>query len=104
MTEGWRRALLAVAVAYLAFAGYILGRFANSAFPTFYLLRPLLLVIPLAVLLGLPAARRGFWGATFPIPPEGVEAMPSLHGNVQRPDPVELFGAASVFLPISEMP
>ena len=56
MTEGWRRALLAVAVAYLAFAGYILGRFANSAFPTFYLFRPLLLVIPLALLLGLLAA------------------------------------------------
>jgi hypothetical protein len=51
-----RRALVAVAVAYLAFAGYILGRFANSAFPTFYLFRPLLLVIPLALLVGLLAA------------------------------------------------
>jgi len=56
VTDGWRRGLLAVAVAYLAFAGYILGRFANSAFPTFYLYRPLLLVIPLAVLIGLLAA------------------------------------------------
>ena len=56
-------------------------------------------------LLGLHVARRGFWGAKFPIPPEGgSETMPSLHGNVQRPDPVELFGAASVFSPISEMP
>lgn len=56
MTEGWRRALLAVGVAYLAIAGYILGRFANSAFPTFYLYRPLLLIIPLALLIGLAAA------------------------------------------------
>ena len=47
---------MTVAVAYLAFAGYILGRFANSAFPTFYLFRPLLLVIPLAILIGLLAA------------------------------------------------
>jgi hypothetical protein len=51
-----RQALLAVLVAYLAFAGYILGRFANSAFPTFYLFRPLLLAIPLALLVGLVAA------------------------------------------------
>lgn len=55
MSEGWRRVLLAVAVTYLAFAGYILGRFANDAFPTYYLYRPLLLVIPLAVLVGLLA-------------------------------------------------
>jgi hypothetical protein len=51
-----RQALVAVGVAYLALAGYILGRFANSAFPTFYLLRPLLIVIPLAILIGLLAA------------------------------------------------
>jgi hypothetical protein len=51
-----RQALVAVAVAYLAFAGYGLGRFANSAFPTFYLFRPLLLVIPLAIVVGLLAA------------------------------------------------
>jgi hypothetical protein len=51
-----RQALVAVAVAYLGFAGYILGRFANSAFPTFYLFRPLLLVIPLAIVIGLLAA------------------------------------------------
>jgi hypothetical protein len=51
-----RGPLLAVVVAYLAFAGYILGRFANAAFPTFYLYRPLLLVVPLAVVLGLLAA------------------------------------------------
>jgi hypothetical protein len=50
------QAIVAVLVAYLAFAGYILGRFANSAFPTFYLLRPLLIVIPLAILVGLLAA------------------------------------------------
>ena len=30
--------------------------------------------------------------------------MPSLPGNRQRPDPVELFGAALVFLPISGTP
>jgi hypothetical protein len=51
-----RQALVAIVVAYLAFAGYILGRFANSAFPTFYLFRPLLLVIPLAIVIGLLAA------------------------------------------------
>jgi hypothetical protein len=51
-----RQALLALLVAYLAFAGYILGRFANSAFPTFYLFRPLLLALPLALLVGLVAA------------------------------------------------
>jgi hypothetical protein len=51
-----RQFVMAVAIAYLALAGYILGRFANSAFPTFYLLRPLLLVIPLAILVGLLAA------------------------------------------------
>jgi hypothetical protein len=50
------QALVAVGVAYLAIAGYILGRFANSAFPTFYLFRPLLLVIPLAIVIGLLAA------------------------------------------------
>jgi hypothetical protein len=52
----FRQVLLTVVVAYLAFAGYILGRFANSAFPTFYLFRPLLLVIPLAILVALLAA------------------------------------------------
>jgi hypothetical protein len=51
-----RAALIAVGVAYLALAGYILGRFANSAFPTFYLYRALLLVIPLAIVVGLLAA------------------------------------------------
>lgn len=51
-----RQAVAAVVIAYLAFAGYILGRFANAAFPTFYLFRPLLLVIPLAILVGLLAA------------------------------------------------
>lgn len=56
MSDRVRQALVAVAVAYLALAGYILGRFANSAFPTFYLFRPLLLVIPLAIVIGLLAA------------------------------------------------
>jgi hypothetical protein len=51
-----RQALVAVGISYLAFTGYILGRFANSAFPTFYLYRPLLLVIPLAIVVGLLAA------------------------------------------------
>ena len=55
-SAGLRRTLLAIGVAYLAFAGYILGRFANAAFPTFYLYRPLLLVIPVAILIGLLAA------------------------------------------------
>jgi hypothetical protein len=56
VSERIRQPLVAVGVAYLAFAGYILGRFANSAFPTFYLYRPLLLVIPLAVVVGVVAA------------------------------------------------
>ncbi|MBA3689025.1 MAG: hypothetical protein H0W81_09380 [Chloroflexi bacterium] len=55
MNDRVRQALVAVGIAYLAFAGYILGRFANAAFPTFYLFRPLLLVIPLAILIGLLA-------------------------------------------------
>jgi hypothetical protein len=44
--------------------------------------------------------------ATFPLPleREQKETMPSLPGNGQRPDPVELFGAALVFLPISGTP
>ncbi|MGZ6299333.1 MAG: hypothetical protein ACXWMN_02420, partial [Candidatus Limnocylindria bacterium] len=56
MSDPLRRAVVAVAIAYLAFVGYILGRFANSAFPTFYLYRPLLLVVPLALVVGLLAA------------------------------------------------
>ena len=50
--------------------------------------------------------QRGFWGATFrlPLEREEKETMPSLPGNRQRKDPVELFGAASVFLPISGPP
>jgi hypothetical protein len=52
----FRQVVLTVVVAYLAFAGYILGRFANAAFPTFYLFRPLLLAIPLAIAVGLIAA------------------------------------------------
>ena len=47
---------MTVAITYLALAGYILGRFANAAFPTFYLIRPLLLIFPLAILVGLLAA------------------------------------------------
>lgn len=39
MSDRLRQSPLAVGVAYLAFGGYILGRFANSAFPTFYLRR-----------------------------------------------------------------
>ena len=58
--------------------------------------------------------RRAFFGcrlkavswATFrlPLEREEKETMPSLPGDRQRPDPVELFGAASVFLPISGTP
>jgi len=51
-----RRAGIVVGLTYLAFVGYILGRFANAAFPTFYLYRPLALVIPLAIVVGLLAA------------------------------------------------
>ena len=58
MTRFSRRALLVVLIAYLAFAGYILGRFANNAFPTYYLARPLVIVAPLAVLIGVLAQWR----------------------------------------------
>jgi hypothetical protein len=54
--DRFSRVGVAAVIAYLAFAGYILGRFANAAFPTFYLFRPMLLVIPLALLVGLLAA------------------------------------------------
>jgi len=47
---------MAALITYLALAGYILGRFANNAFPTYYLERPLLLVVPLAIVIGLLAA------------------------------------------------
>jgi len=49
---------MAALITYLALAGYILGRFANNAFPTYYLERPLLLVVPLAIVIGLLAAWR----------------------------------------------
>ncbi len=58
MTVPVRGALLVVLITWLALAGYILGRFANDAFPTFYLVRPLLGAIPFAVLIGLSAAWR----------------------------------------------
>jgi hypothetical protein len=45
-----------VFITYLALAGYILGRFANDAMPTYYLYRPLLVVVPLAIVIGLLAA------------------------------------------------
>jgi hypothetical protein len=47
-----------VLITYLALAGYILGRFANDAMPTYYLYRPLLVVAPLAIVIGLLAAWR----------------------------------------------
>lgn len=53
VTDRGRRALLVVLITWLAFAGYILGRFANDAFPTYYLWRPLIAVVPLAVVIGL---------------------------------------------------
>ena len=58
MTDGLRRALLMVLITWFAFAGYILGRFANDAFPTYYLLRPLIVAIPLAVVIGVVAQWR----------------------------------------------
>ncbi|MDP9467468.1 MAG: LTA synthase family protein [Chloroflexota bacterium] len=73
ISAGIRRALLAALVAYLAFAGYILGRFANSAFPSFYLIRPLLLVIPLAVLIGLLAA--WLWRSQAPLAAAGAAGL-----------------------------
>ena len=54
-----------------------------------------------ADLLGLPVARRGFWDATFPNSPgRKEETTPSARGNTSRPEPVELFGAVSVILPM----
>ena len=60
--------------------------------------------IELADLLGLYVARRGFWDAAplaSPLPTggegPGVRGSPSWRGNTPGPDPVELFGAASVF-------
>jgi hypothetical protein len=53
-----RRAVVAVLITYLALAGYILGRFANDAMPTYYLYRPLVVVVPLAIVTGLLAAWR----------------------------------------------
>jgi hypothetical protein len=47
-----------VLITYLALAGYILGRFANDAMPTYYLYRPLAVVVPLAIVIGLLAAWR----------------------------------------------
>jgi hypothetical protein len=57
VTTGRRRLLWLIALAWLAFAGYILGRFASNAFPTYYLYRPLLWAIPFAVVVGLVAYR-----------------------------------------------
>ncbi|MDP9467469.1 MAG: hypothetical protein M3P32_01840 [Chloroflexota bacterium] len=53
-----RRAIIAVLITYLGLAGYILGRFANDAMPTYYLYRPLAVVVPLAIVIGLLAAWR----------------------------------------------
>jgi hypothetical protein len=50
-----KQTLLVIGLTYLALAGYILGRFANDAFPTYYLFRPLLGAIPFAVVIGLVA-------------------------------------------------
>ena len=58
MSSFARRALLAVLITYLALGGYILGRFANDAMPTYYLYRPLLVVLPLAIVIGMLAAWR----------------------------------------------
>ncbi|MEO8252595.1 MAG: hypothetical protein ABI578_08995 [Chloroflexota bacterium] len=56
MSDRARQAVFAVVIAYLALAGYILGRFANDAFPTFYLFRPLIGAILFAAVIGLVAA------------------------------------------------
>jgi len=53
-----RRAAFIVLLTWLALAGYILGRFANDAFPTYYLYRPLAAAVPLAVVIGLLVAWR----------------------------------------------
>ncbi len=58
MSAPLRRALVTVLIAYLALAGYILGRFANDAMPTYYLYRPLAVVVPLAIVIGLLASWR----------------------------------------------
>jgi hypothetical protein len=48
-----RQTLLVILITWLALAGYILGRFSNDAFPTYYLFRPLLAAIPFANVIGL---------------------------------------------------
>lgn len=55
MSGGRWSVLWLIGLTWLALAGYILGRFANDAFPTYYLFRPLLAAIPFAVVIGLVA-------------------------------------------------
>jgi hypothetical protein len=50
-----RQTLLVILITWLALAGYILGRFSNDAFPSYYLYRPLLAAIPFAIVIGLLA-------------------------------------------------
>ncbi len=59
MSGGRWAVLWLIGLAWLALAGYILGRFASNAFPTYYLFRPLLWAVPFAIGIGLVAYAQG---------------------------------------------
>ena len=59
MRTGRRALPWLIALSWLALAGYILGRFANDAFPTYYLYRPLAGAVPFAVVIGVIAYALG---------------------------------------------
>jgi hypothetical protein len=53
MLRASARILRAALAAALLFAGFILGRFADDAMPAYYVLRPLVVALPLALVIGL---------------------------------------------------
>lgn len=55
LTNGAKRAVHASIVAWLFFAGYILGRFADDAMPGYYVLRPMVGAAAIAATLGILA-------------------------------------------------
>ncbi len=59
MSSGRWSVLWLIGLTWLALAGYILGRFASNAFPTYYLVRPLLWVVPFAIGIGVVAYALG---------------------------------------------
>jgi hypothetical protein len=51
-----RAGAIAIGLAYLGLAGYILGRFADNAMPFYYVYRPLAVAVPFAIVIGAVAA------------------------------------------------